>query len=70
MWQGVLFGVNQYHTALHADGSQGIYCLAQDDPPTRNEAAKDFAAWVTQTSGVAGLRAVEGLARWAADRFP
>jgi hypothetical protein len=70
MCHGFLVGVHQFHMAQHADGSEGIYCLPDNDPPTRNEAAQEFAAWATQTLGAAGLPAVEGLVRWAASRFP
>jgi Rap1a immunity proteins len=70
MCQGFLVGVHQFHTAMHADGSQGIYCLPESNPPTRNEAAEGFSAWVMQTPDVVGLPAVEGLVRWAAARFP
>jgi hypothetical protein len=70
MCHGFLVGVHQYHAALHADGSQGIYCVPETNPPTRNEAAEGFAAWVMQTPDVAGLPAVEGLVRWAAFSFP
>ncbi len=70
MCVGYFLGVHHFHTAMHADGSPGIYCVPETGAPSRNEVAAEFSAWANDTPEHAALPAVEGVVRWAAERFP
>jgi hypothetical protein len=70
MCQGYLVGVHHLHTAaIQPSETGGFYCLPET-PPSRNEAAAAFVAWIETTPEAGELPAVEGLMRWAASAYP
>jgi len=71
MCHGYLVGLHHFHEAMSfAKGAAPIYCLGQESPPTRQDAAADFVAWIDENPDAVDLPAVEGAVRWAATRFP
>lgn len=70
MCQGFFIGVHHLHTAMHADGSKGLYCVPADARPSRNAVVEQFVAWVGSTPEAASWPAVEGVVRFAASAYP
>ena len=71
MCQGYLVGLHHFHAASSlAEGAAPLYCLETGSPPTRQQAAAAFAAWVERAPESADLSAIEGAVRWAAESFP
>jgi hypothetical protein len=68
---GFLQGAGQYHAVITqpASGRPPLFC-PPSPPPTRSQVADAFVAWARANPGVAGERAVDGLARWASATYP
>ena len=69
--QGFIVGAGQYHRSV-ADASsarQQVFCLPQPEP-TLEQTRLAFVAWARAHPQYASERAVDGLARFAAETWP
>ncbi|MBK1659249.1 hypothetical protein CKO45_13490 [Paracraurococcus ruber] len=69
--QGFIVGAGQFHAstaAAHGD-SHRMFCLPTPEP-TLEQARTAFVAWAARNPQHAGDRAVDGLARFAAETWP
>ncbi|HYZ64095.1 MAG TPA: Rap1a/Tai family immunity protein [Acetobacteraceae bacterium] len=68
---GFIVSAGQYHTALTAaDPSRGrIFCLPEP-APTLDEFRRDFVAWAQSNPQYGDDKAIDGLARFAASKYP
>lgn len=70
MCEGYLIGVHQMHTAIAAALGGGIYCLPAENPPTRDEAAAAFVAYVATNAEITHMKALDALLTWARHAYP
>jgi hypothetical protein len=67
---GLLVGAGQTSDSLHRrNGSAPDYCLTEPSP-SLDQVAASFVAWAAVNPQLGGLRAADGLMRFAAQQYP
>ena len=70
MCEGFLVGVHRTYQSVAAALGERLYCLPTDKGITRDDAARDFAAWVSKTPATVTMSPVDGVLEFAHLSYP
>ncbi|HTP84370.1 MAG TPA: Rap1a/Tai family immunity protein [Alphaproteobacteria bacterium] len=70
MCEGFLVGVHRTYQSVASALGERLYCLPADKGITRDDAARDFAAWVSKTPATVTMSPVDGVLEFAHLTYP
>ena len=70
MCHGFVVGVSQFHQLFDRALEGSVYCIEEDERPSRDAAIDMLVAWSKAHPEYDSEAPIEGVLRWASERFP